>query len=210
VSEIDCCWSRIGIEGDHSCAELPRVIHCRNCAVFARAARQALDQPAPSDYLAEWAERVVQSDEDQHGAVESCVVFRLAAQHFALPTACFVEAVPPGPVRRLPHRTTATFLGLTAIRGELQLCVSLHALLGLPVDQAPSGRPRVAVVEHEGERWVFPVDELSGVQRIAAHAWQAPPAGASPFVRACLAAPPQSVALLDTDLLAAALLRAVA
>src|SRR3981081_1849213 len=47
---LDDCWNRIGVHGDRSCAELQRHIHCRNCPVFAAAARALLDVPAPADF----------------------------------------------------------------------------------------------------------------------------------------------------------------
>ena len=33
------CWNKIGVSGDLSCPELNTHIHCRNCPVFAAAAR---------------------------------------------------------------------------------------------------------------------------------------------------------------------------
>jgi len=210
MTDIDFCWSRIGIEGDHSCPELARVIHCRNCAVFARAARQALERPAPPEYLAEWAQRVATGADDAHGSMRSCVVFRLGTRHLALPTSSFIEAIEPRAVRTVPHRANQTLLGLANIRGELQLCVSLHGLLGLPCDDASTTRPRFAVIEQAGQRWVFPVDEIYGVHRVAEEALQPAPDGASPFIGAEFDLAAQPVGLLDAELIGAALLRAVA
>ena len=48
------CWHRIGVSGDRSCPELSTFVHCRNCPVFAAAARVFFDRPAPEGYLAEW------------------------------------------------------------------------------------------------------------------------------------------------------------
>ena len=48
------CWHRIGVSGDRSCPELASFVHCRNCPVFAAAARGFFDRPAPEGYLAEW------------------------------------------------------------------------------------------------------------------------------------------------------------
>jgi chemotaxis-related protein WspD len=59
------------------------------------------------------------------------------------------------------------------IRGQLHLCVSLHGVLGIEPDKVsdnsdvPSGSRRLLVLEHRGERWVFPADEVQGVERIA-------------------------------------------
>ena len=51
----DDCWNKIGISGDQSCPELKTFIHCRNCPVFAAAARTFFDRAAPEGYLAEWS-----------------------------------------------------------------------------------------------------------------------------------------------------------
>ncbi len=58
----DGCWNRIGVSGDRSCPELPSFVHCRNCPVFAAAARAFFDRPAPEGYLAEWARWLADSD----------------------------------------------------------------------------------------------------------------------------------------------------
>ena len=56
----------------------------------------------------------------------------------------------PRPVHRIPHRSNDVLIGLVNLRGQLQLCVSLHGLLGVEVAGAspharriePRGRPR--------------------------------------------------------------------
>ena len=57
------CWNRIGTAGDRSCPELETHIHCRNCPVFASAARTFFDRPAPQHYLAEWTHWLAGSPE---------------------------------------------------------------------------------------------------------------------------------------------------
>ena len=56
------CWNRIGVTGDRSCPELNTFVHCRNCPVFAAAARAFFDRPAPEGYLAEWSRWLADSD----------------------------------------------------------------------------------------------------------------------------------------------------
>ena len=40
------CWRRIGVWGSERprCIELEKVVHCRNCAVFAQAAREVFER----------------------------------------------------------------------------------------------------------------------------------------------------------------------
>jgi len=214
---IDFCWTRIGIGGDGSCAELPRVVHCRNCEVYAHAGRQLLDQTPPPGYLDDWATQLAIVEADTDSATISTVLFRLAAERLALPTATFVEVVELRPLHRIPHRSNATLLWIVNVGGELQLCVSLAALLGIDTciaDGADMDRPRLAVIERDGDRWVFPVDELYGVERIEQRALGAPPATVARDAAALTAAlfpwRDGSVALLDADLLFAALRKVVA
>lgn len=211
--EIDHCWSSIGVVGDGSCPELARVIHCHNCEVYARAGRQLLEQAAPEGYLAHWGEQLAaplaREDED----TLSVVVFRLGGEPLALPTTAFVEAIDARRVHRVPHRSGAVFLGLTNVRGELQLCVSLAALLSLAaIDTGERPRrPRFAVIEDGGQRWVFPVDELLGVRRVARRALTPPPATVNADAQALTSAlfelAGERVALLDPALVFARLAR---
>ena len=152
------CWNRIGTSGDRSCPELQTHIHCRNCPVFASAARTFFDRPAPDGYLAEWTqwlagstaagdgeagESAVPGDQDRDRESISVLIFRLGQEWLAFRTQTVAEVTLPRPVHRIPHRSNEILIGLVNLRGQLQLCVSLHGLLG--VDVAPravaSARP---------------------------------------------------------------------
>ena len=92
------CWSHIGVSGDRSCPELNSHIHCRNCPVFAGAARTFFDRKAPEDYLADWSRWLSESssvlkrgiesqDESQsvlsEGEFASVLIFRLGNEWLA-------------------------------------------------------------------------------------------------------------------------------
>ena len=118
------------------------------------------------------------------------------------------------PVHRVPHRA-GLLAGLVNIRGELQLCVHLTQLLGMKgqesgtvsssadgvVQAAEPGRSRMIVVESDGERWVFPVDEVDQVYRVATADLTVPPAtlsrSASRLTRAVFAWQERSIGLLE-------------
>jgi chemotaxis signal transduction protein len=55
------------------------------------------------------------------------------------------------------------------VNGELLLCVSLQAALGLPSEEKtePGGRPRLCVVGMGRERFAFCADEILGVRRVS-------------------------------------------
>jgi chemotaxis-related protein WspD len=167
---LDDCWNRIGVNGDRTCPELEAHVHCRNCPVFSRAARSFFDRKAPEGYLAEWSELLGRPS--GNGAIDdsALLVFRLGAEWLALALSVVSEVTAPRPVHRVPHRTNRVFSGLVSLRGQLQLCVSLHGLLEVePPDPAVESlaSPRLVVIRREAETWAFPADEVLGVHRVA-------------------------------------------
>jgi chemotaxis-related protein WspD len=167
------CWNRIGISGDRSCPELTRFIHCRNCPVFASAARTFFDREAPAGYLAEWAALLAgpQASTPSESASVSLVIFRLEREWLALGTKVVVEVTSLRPLHRIPHRTNAIVRGLVNLRGQLHLCASLHGLLGVEPSAEDNGKPRgvsprMIVIRQGNEPWVFAVDEVVGVHDV--------------------------------------------
>ena len=61
----------------------------------------------------------------------ACLIFRLGPEWLAFRTQTIAEVTTPRPVHRVPHRTNEVFLGLVNLQGQVQLCVSLHGLLGV-------------------------------------------------------------------------------
>src|SRR5437879_1067310 len=57
---IHDCWNVIGVEGNGTCRELVKFIHCRNCPVYSAAGTQLLDRPLPAEYRREQAEHYAQ------------------------------------------------------------------------------------------------------------------------------------------------------
>jgi chemotaxis-related protein WspD len=174
----DDCWNRIGVHGDRSCPELTQVGHCHNCPVFAAAGRRFLDTDPPAGYLEEWTARLAELEEDAAGELLSGLVFRMGDEWLALPVSVLVEVTPPRPVHRVPFRG-GLLAGLVNVRGELHLAVRMDQLLGIsrpvPPEQPEangagprSGAGRLLVVRRGGDAWVFPVDEVDGVQRVPA------------------------------------------
>ncbi len=170
------CWNRIGVWGDRSCPELVKVVHCRNCPVFAAAGRRFLDGPSPEGYLEEWAERLALPIGEAATDVRSVLVFRLGDEWLALRVQVLVEVTTQRPIRRIPRRA-GLLAGLVNIRGELHLCVRLAQLLGITSGTrgqgTEAGRPgsdntaRLLVACGDSDRWVFPVDEVDQVYRFA-------------------------------------------
>jgi chemotaxis-related protein WspD len=210
------CWYRIGVSGDRSCPELNTFVHCRNCPAFAAAARDFFDRPAPEGYLAEWSAWLAEPDgqgscgegggDDEEDDViaqregVSLLIFRLGAESLAFRTRAVAEVTTPRPVHRIPHRSGRILAGLVNLRGQAQLCVSLHGLLGIDVPGPP---PCLVILRdrRRAETWAFGADEVVGVRRVPRAQWQPVPSTlANPavgFSQAVLSWDGRSVGVLD-------------
>src|SRR5207253_2254797 len=78
----------------------------------------------------------------------------------ALEAKRIVEVSATRPVRRVPHRTGAAFVGLVNVRGKLEPCFSLSMVLGLSADRDPT-EPRLIVVGDESRRCAFHAQRVS-------------------------------------------------
>jgi chemotaxis-related protein WspD len=166
---VDACWSRIGVQGDGTCAELQKFIRCQNCPTYAKVGVLLLDRAPPPEYRREQKEYFEHRRQIPAPRRHSAVIFRLVSEWFALPTQAFQEVAERRLVHSLPHRQHGVVLGLVNVRGELLVCVSLGHLLGLPgrptVEALRSDHQRLLVADWTGNRVVFPVDEVCGIHR---------------------------------------------
>lgn len=208
------CWRIIGVGGDRSCPELKAFIHCRNCPVLADAARTFFDRAAPEGYLESWRTILEEPSEVTETADTSVLVFRVGSEWLALPSSVLIEVTPARMLHTVPHRTGTPLAGIVNIRGQLQLCVSIHTVLGLPggprsiapsEGQVAEGTPRLIVVEREsgqgGERRVLGVDDVAGVHRVGRADLRPVPSTVSQAAARCSSAlfewQERTVALLD-------------
>ena len=166
------CWNHIGVAGNGTCPELVKVVHCRNCPVYAAGGRSLLEREPPEEYLHEWTQALAEEkDEDTAADTLSVLIFRLGSAWLALPTYVCQEMAEMRPIHTLPHRSGPVLLGLVNIRGVIRLCVSLSVLLGLePADDTTqttnhNAQACLVVIARESDHWVMLVDELYGIQR---------------------------------------------
>jgi chemotaxis-related protein WspD len=205
---VNDCWNRIGVRGDRSCPELLQHVHCRNCPVFSAAARELLDAPLPDDMLALATAHFALPTQTAADTF-SVVVFRVHAEWFAIRTAACVEVADLRPIRSLPHRREGAVLGLTNVRGELLICISLATLLNVavsPETATPKTRrgavaQRLLVARTERGAVVFPVDEMYGVERFRSRDRKDIPAtvaqAQATYTQALLSLGERTVGLLD-------------
>jgi len=165
---VNDCWNRIGVWGDHSCKELPGVVHCRNCPVYATSARELLNVEPPQDYLGSETERFSQDKRLSQPDMRPHVMFRLGTLWFALPAEAVVEVAEKRFIHSLPHPRSPALLGLANIRGSLVTCLSLARVLqldaaGTPQTTARRTHPRLLVVNADGGTLAWPADEVQGM-----------------------------------------------
>ena len=212
---VEACWQKIGVWGDLSCPELRQFGHCHNCPRYTESGRRLLDTPVQDEYLKEWARRLAAPAAEK--SVEDGVLylsFRIGRSWLALPSTCLREVLHPAPIRRVPHRRVKVLLGLTTVRGDILICVSLHELLHESVTEAPPPTRRFVVAADGADTWVFPVDEVLGLTMVVESAIRPPPAtlteSGGAYVRGQVDDASRMVGILDHELVFRGLQRGLA
>ncbi len=213
LSDVDDCWNRIGIRGDKSCAQLVDHVHCRNCPVYAAAAKRILDRLPP-----QMEEQGAEEAQQERARLSSLLVFRVHREWLGLPTRALDEVVGTRSILSLPHRRDPAMLGVTNVRGSLTVCVSLARLLGLEA-AAEDARERPATARMlrlggAGRAGVVPGDEVAGMHAVDLDGLEPLPAtveGASlKYSRGMARCGGRAVGVLDETLLMQALERSLA
>lgn len=162
------CWQDIGITGDRSCELLSKYVHCRNCPQYSALGRTLFDREMPEDYQREVSEELAAPAAAVVEETESVLVLRIGSEWFALRTQVFQEIAPYQKPYVVPFRTGALLAGLVNVNGELLLCISLEAALGLSPEEKTNslGKPRLCVVKNGSARFAFGVDEVLGIRQV--------------------------------------------
>jgi chemotaxis-related protein WspD len=175
------CWQEVGISGDFSCEKLKEIVHCRNCAEYNKAGRQLFDREIPEGFLEEWTKSLTGTKREDTEETVSVTVFRVGNEWLALKTVYMQEAATVRTIHHVPLRSNKVFKGIANVNGELLLCMSVADLL--EYDEGGKGGTteeraceRMLVVRIEGERYVFPVDEVLGIFRVSWGGLYEPPA----------------------------------
>jgi chemotaxis-related protein WspD len=129
----------------------------------------------------------------------SVLVARVGGELAAIPSTEVAKVVPPARAHRVPHRSNDVLLGIANHDGELLLCMSLEAALGIP-RAADRPKPALVVVGEVRDRWAFEVDEVVGVLDVAEGASREAPVTVTASRNGCVAR------LVSTDAGEAALL----
>jgi chemotaxis-related protein WspD len=217
---MNACWNSIGVRGDGSCAELKQHVHCRNCPVYGASAIQLLERDSTAQDLVQWTTHFARPEQVKERDTESILIFRVGDEWLALPTPAVAEVANVLPIHSLPHRLSGVVLGLTSVRGELLVCVSLGRMLGFEPATATVGKQarmvyqRLLVVRREQVRAVCPVDEVHGIHRFHPRELKSVPStiarSAATYSRAVLPWQGHAVGVLDDEPMFRMLKRSVA
>lgn len=217
---MEDCWNQIGVWSQQpaKCEKLREVIHCRNCDVYTKAGRKVIEKRLPAEYLTQWTKSYAETPSETVQGQCSVIVFRLGAEWFCLPTMYCESVENPGSIHSIPRYSNQLFQGIVSVRGNLQLCFSLGALLQVATDDTKaSGKigvyKRLLVLNYNQQYYVFPVDEIGNIDRIDDTNLDETPATLSQrqaeFVKGMLKTNEQTVAFLNVAPLFTALEEAI-
>jgi chemotaxis-related protein WspD len=173
-----------------------------------------------AEYIKQWTESLQQPPSvEQDSNLLSVLIFRLGKEWFALPTILFKEIAHRRPVHSIPHRRNKIFQGLVNLNGELKLYVALHELLEIDTtlsffsSRLPYQNNRMVAIARGKELWVFPVDEIEGIDQWNLLKIENVPMtiskSAAPYIKGIMNIENKKVGLLDEELLFASLNRSL-
>ena len=122
----------------------------------------------------------------REGSRLSVLAFRTGGELVAIPAAEACRVIAPTAVHRVPHRSNAVFLGIANHDGEILLCASIEAALGLAPRAVDAPPAALVVAENGRERWAFGVDAVVGVVDVAESALRSPPLTVSAARSGCV------------------------
>ncbi|MCK4586248.1 MAG: chemotaxis protein CheW [Gammaproteobacteria bacterium] len=169
INKSDNCWSTVGVWGNaqEKCDRLDEVVHCRNCDVFLMAGRGVFESRPPSGYLSQWQKEISNKKEEREKGDVGVMVFRLGKEWLSLPVEYLQEIVEEKKIHKIPHNEGVYILGVVNIGGEVNTCYSLMNLLEIEenANKDDSELRRLIVLVVNGDRFVLPVCEISGLAR---------------------------------------------
>jgi chemotaxis-related protein WspD len=181
------CWNSIGVWGRERprCPVLQEVIHCRNCDKYIAAGQRALQRPVPDEYEQEWTHNLARKKDTDTGHHLTVIIFRVGDEWFSLPVNYLQQVETRRVIHSVPHRNSAIVKGVVNVAGEVKMCFSLGALLGVEQASTLDATQRTAVYEglivlKSGKRgYVFPVTEVLELARISLEEIKAVPSTVS-------------------------------
>jgi len=173
------CWRNIGVWSQQKtrCEKLEAVVHCRNCEVFAEAAKTVFRRESTEAELFERSLDLYHgSDFKQHLGEVSVLPFRVDDTWLCVYPSQIVTIAKKANVHRIPHRGEEFIRGLIAVDGAIYTCVRMSSLLGIKdkceqkkqhVTLLPGVFGRIIIVQTPKKRLAIEVDEVRSVTHFA-------------------------------------------
>ncbi|MBI3775622.1 MAG: chemotaxis protein CheW, partial [Gammaproteobacteria bacterium] len=148
-AKIVNCWNSIGVWGRERprCPLLAEVIHCRNCDKYIAAGQRALLRPMPPEYQQEWTRLLARKKDADTGHHLTVIIFRVGDEWFSLPVNYLQQVETRRAIHSIPHRNSSIVKGVVNVAGEVKMCFSLGALLGIEQASTLDSTQRTAVYE---------------------------------------------------------------
>lgn len=141
-------------------------IHTSHGAI---SANRLLERSPEASYTEEWTNLLAKEQETPRDTHEvAALLFRLGKEWLAFPAMYLNEVTNNKVVHRIPHQRNTIFKGLINLRGQLRICIDLGHLLEIKDVQEVEKQHvlkyrRMICIEKDGNQWIFPVDEVSGI-----------------------------------------------
>jgi chemotaxis-related protein WspD len=219
---LNDCWNKIGVwsNANPRCAELEKLVHCRNCPVYSSAGRKLLDRAQDAEYIDQWTLNLAMPRVEKQTNLQDALAFRLGEEWFALPNHVIREITYCTHHHSLPHRKSPVLRGIVNVRGELLLCVSLGYLFKLqkgekPLNQNKIIHERYIVITDHNEHYAFPVSEVrnmvyfndNDLQKVPSTTQSSDKSSSGSYIRGIIQHDDINIGLIDTDVLFSALQR---
>ena len=167
------------------CPELMQVFHCRNCGVYSAVGRHLLNRTLSPDYKEEQTLLLAAKKDREVSGTSTKFIFRAGKEWLALPVIVVREVTDMGPIHTIPHRSSNIVRGLVNIKGKLEICVSIGAVLGIERCENTKGKmaynppARLVIVELDNQVIAFAVSEVKGIIHFQPEAVRHLPANAT-------------------------------
>lgn len=132
--------------------------------------KKLLSRIPSQEYISENTRWVMKKIATEEALLEgTIIIFRLSQEWFGIRTIALHEICETKIIHRIPHRSEKMLLGFVNVRGQLRICISMHAFLKIeqPEENSIKNALKFIVVQQQEEDiWVFPVDEVLGIYHI--------------------------------------------
>ena len=163
------CWRNIGVWGSTKprCPSLAKVIHCKNCEVFAQAAKQVfMKQSSEQELFERSLDLYHNSDFEDHTREVSLLPFRVGPTWFCVSPQDVINVAQRSHVHKLPNRKSEVVKGLVAVEGQIYTCISLSYLMHIPRIESKSNLAmfkRILILKVENKQLAIRVDEVRNI-----------------------------------------------